>query len=192
MELLRITLDLPESVNTMYKAGRNGQRYLTERARNWQKHAVYSIRDLHTQKDNVAIQEARERKEPLALYLDVTIPAGRILDRDSDNMIKLVQDSVAMALWPSDPEYEDCYVFDVHVTKRPSVNGESAIFVALMTLEDEELRHAIRTPERKAAPPRRRRATHRTMAQPGTRNAQKRARAGNRTNAPDEDAHRAS
>lgn len=191
MELLRIKLDLPISVNALYRSRSDGRRYMTEQAKNWQGYAVYSIRDTRTLKDNVAIQEARVNKEPLVLNLDIQIPAKRILSRDSDNMVKLMQDTVIMALWPSDPEYEDCYVFDVHVKKRPSATGDAFVLVTLETLDDEELRHAIQPTAPRRTPPTRRRAAHRALAQSGTRTAQKRTR-GSRTNAPDEDTHRAS
>lgn len=193
MELLRVKLSLPVSVNRMYTSGKNGRWYMTEEARAWKDYAIYSIRDDRACKDRAAIQAARDYKAPLVLYLDVNMPAEQILSRDSDNMVKLTQDAVTTALWPSDSSYDDRFVFDVHVTKRPTTTKETAfILVALSTLEDQELRHAIQPTAPRRTPPTRRRAAHRALAQPGTRATEKRARAGDRTDAQTKDTHRAS
>jgi Holliday junction resolvase RusA-like endonuclease len=133
---------LPPSANEIYptvtlKDGRQ-RRVLSKAAREWREYAFETLAYL-SQRDHACLDLVRRTQPCLDMRLFVKIPQSRIERRDSDDFIKLVQDTVMK--WIG---YDDSRVYDIHASKRPLVEGEAAFLrVTVAVLDSEELANGI-------------------------------------------------
>lgn len=145
MDLLHASLRMPPSINNLYEVATNGAWHLTKNAAAWFEESVYRIRDVRTTKNYEAITQASRNCTPLKLTIVLFLSESHLLEHDEDNIVKITQDAIIAALYPSHPDYDDSFIFKLDVSKRPLTAKQTAfVTVRLETMEeDEELCRAL-------------------------------------------------
>lgn len=98
--MLIVSAPLPPSTNNLYATGKDGRRYLTQKARDYKTNLQREMMWRHTKKD--------VPEPPFTLHFHLRFPDAR--RRDASNQIKLAEDAIFEFLG-----YDDSLVYDLHV-----------------------------------------------------------------------------
>jgi Holliday junction resolvase RusA-like endonuclease len=114
-----VAVPILPSTNEIYGRSRSGRVFLKPEFKKFKEDFTFHMGEIH--------KGIKIDRLPLQLTLGFYINMG-IKQKDVDNCIKIIQDSIVKTFKPTNPDFDDKLIYDLYVYKR-GISGANSCFV---------------------------------------------------------------